>query len=75
MSKRLVNIYEVANQLNNPTFSSLHITNFSNTEIKLCFEQDTLVTALLLLHWWKRGNHSSTFSTSEKLHINTDLYQ
>jgi SNF2 family DNA or RNA helicase len=49
------------------------MTNFTPREIKLCFEEDALVTALLMLHWWKRSNFSATFSTKEKLHLNADL--
>lgn len=75
LSKRLVNIYDVHNQLNNSTFSSLAMMNLSMSEIKFCFEQDSLLVAILLAHWWKRSNYSKTFSTNEKFHFNRRLIE
>lgn len=62
-AKRFVNIYSVDNQRGNKTFSSLWMTSLSMSEIEFCFKEDQLLTGILLAHWWKRSNYSSSFST------------
>ena len=73
MSKRLLNIYSVRNQTNNPTFSSLQMTNLTMSEVLFCFREDPLWTGVLLAHWWHRSNYSATLSTHQKMHINYSL--
>ena len=63
MCKRMVNIYQVENQINNKAFSSLWMTQLTMSEIELCFREDEFLTGILLLHWWKRNNYSASFST------------
>jgi hypothetical protein len=74
MCRRALNIFTVDNQLNNRTFSSLSLTNFTPNEIRICFEEDPLFTGLLMVHWWKRSNYSASLSTHEKLHINSNIF-
>lgn len=48
---------------------------WSKSETEFCFREDQLLTGIILMHWWHRSNYSATFSTRQKLNINTELTQ
>lgn len=51
------------------------MTSLTMTEVEFCFREDQLLTGILLAHWWKRSNYSSSFSTHEKVHLNKWLIE
>lgn len=60
--KRLLNIYSITNQRNNPTFSITHLFGLSNSELELAFKEDPLFTAILISHWVKQNSYNKSFS-------------